>query len=547
MFDQEFQGIMSRALLHPDGQHTIESATNPCGSLTRVGIQTLEEGQTMGKYSAAAMAPRLGGFSSLEGAPRPVAVHPLTVEDQELVGRFLKIEPRKFFGLCTEDASEFIMEMHKRLYKMLMVESYGLDYTQFHQTFLEKYVLRTLRDEFLHLRQRGITVSKYEARFKFLARYAAQLIPTEEERISLLVALGPSFQAVVNHAVSVESAKSQSLGEPEAEASDAVISATISVRHRPASVLFDPGSTFSYVSAYHSIGSYLTSDRLNMPIHVSTLVGDSVIVARVFQSCFVTYMGYDTWVDLMMLDMVYFEIILDMTWLSAYHAILAVTPRQSLWDPRLEWRGTPSPSLKKINSFLHAKKLVSKGCLVYLAHVHDTSVDSTPLESMPIVCEFTEVIPSDLPGTCPISMPPYRMEPAKLRELKEQLQNLLSKGFVRSSVSPCGAHILFVKKKDNTLSMCIDYHQLKKVTICNKYPIPRIDDLFYQLQGNVVSLEGILVDPKKIELVKDWVRPTTVTEISSFMGLASYYHRFVKDFAFIASSLTRLSQKKVPF
>ena len=87
------------------------------------------------------------------------------------------------------------------------------------------------------------------------------------------------------------------------------------------------------------------------------------------------------------------------------------------------------------------------------------------------------------PGTRPISIPPYRMAPAELKELKEQLQDLISKGFIRPSVYPWGAPVLFVKKKDGSMRICIDYRQLNKVTIRNKYPIPRIDDLFDQLQG----------------------------------------------------------------
>ena len=87
------------------------------------------------------------------------------------------------------------------------------------------------------------------------------------------------------------------------------------------------------------------------------------------------------------------------------------------------------------------------------------------------------------PGTRPISIPPYRMAPAELRELKAQLQELLGKGFIRPSASPWGAPVLFVKKKDGSFRMCIDYRQLNKVTIKNKYPIPHIDDLFDQLQG----------------------------------------------------------------
>ena len=87
------------------------------------------------------------------------------------------------------------------------------------------------------------------------------------------------------------------------------------------------------------------------------------------------------------------------------------------------------------------------------------------------------------PGTAPISIAPYRMTPTKLKELKIQLQELLDKGFIRPSISPWGTPVLFVKKKNGTLRLCIDYRQLNKVTIKNKYPLPRIDDLFDQLKG----------------------------------------------------------------
>ena len=90
------------------------------------------------------------------------------------------------------------------------------------------------------------------------------------------------------------------------------------------------------------------------------------------------------------------------------------------------------------------------------------------------------------PGTRPISIPPYRMAPAELRELKAQLQELLGKGFIRPSASPWGAPVLIVKKKDGRFWMCIDYQQLNKVTLKNKYPLRRIDDLFDQLQGDCV-------------------------------------------------------------
>ena len=87
------------------------------------------------------------------------------------------------------------------------------------------------------------------------------------------------------------------------------------------------------------------------------------------------------------------------------------------------------------------------------------------------------------PGTSPISLTPHRMAPVELQELRVQLQDLLDKGFIRPSTSPWGTPILFAKKKDKTLRLCIDYRQLNKVTIKNRYSLPRIDDLFDQLRG----------------------------------------------------------------
>ena len=91
-----------------------------------------------------------------------------------------------------------------------------------------------------------------------------------------------------------------------------------------------------------------------------------------------------------------------------------------------------------------------------------------------------------IPGTEPISIPSYRMEPVELKELKAQLEELLSKGFIRPSTSPWGAPVLFVKKKDGHLRLCIDYRQLNQVTIRNQYLLPRIDELFDQLHGSRV-------------------------------------------------------------
>ena len=127
----------------------------------------------------------------------------------------------------------------------------------------------------------------------------------------------------------------------------------------------------------------------------------------------------------------------------------------------------------------------------------DARVCSKDIQQIPIVKEFIDVFLGELPslpperevkfsielipGTNPISIAPYHMAPAKLKELKAQLQDLLDKGFIRPSTLPWGALVLFVKKKDGSLRLCIDYRQSNKVTIKNRYLLPRIDDLFDQL------------------------------------------------------------------
>ena len=123
---------------------------------------------------------------------------------------------------------------------------------------------------------------------------------------------------------------------------------------------------------------------------------------------------------------------------------------------------------------------------------------SSDLTSIPVVCEFPDVFPKDLPrlppdhevefsielepGTAPISRRPYRMAPRELAEMKKQLEELMDKGFIRPSASPWGCPAIFVKK-DGTLRMCVDYRPLNAVTVKNKYPLPHIDTLFDQLAG----------------------------------------------------------------
>lgn len=130
------------------------------------------------------------------------------------------------------------------------------------------------------------------------------------------------------------------------------------------------------------------------------------------------------------------------------------------------------------------------------------SLQATPLEMVPIVNEYPEVFPEELPGmppdreiefsielapgTAPIAKRPYRMAANELAEIKKQIEELQNKGYVRPSSSPWGTPVLLVKKKDGSERMVIDYRALNEVTIKNKYPLPRIDDLFDQLEGGRV-------------------------------------------------------------
>nr|GEY89965.1 putative reverse transcriptase domain-containing protein [Tanacetum cinerariifolium] len=287
-----------------------------------------------------------------------------------------------------------------------------------------------------------------------------------------------------------------------------------------------------------------------------------------------------------------------------------------------------SRSKLNIISCTKTQKYIQKGCQVYLAQVtskktEDKSKDKR-LEGVPIVQEFLEVFPEDLPrlpparqvefqinlvpGAAPIAHALYRLAPVEMQELSTQLQKLSNRGFIRPNSSPWGAPVLFVKKKDGSFWMCIDYHRLNKLTVKNRYPLPRIDDLFDQLQGSrvyskidltleitfgltnaqalfmdlmnqvcklyldrfviifideiliysksrkehkghlkLILSEGIYVNPAKIESIKDWVSPKTPTKIRQFLGLAGYYRWFIKGFLKIARPMTKMTQKSIKF
>ncbi|KAL0551526.1 hypothetical protein IC582_010615 [Cucumis melo] len=260
--------------------------------------------------------------------------------------------------------------------------------------------------------------------------------------------------------------KVYAMTQQEAEDAPDVITGTILICNVPADVLFDPGATHSFVSSIFLTKLNRMLEPLSEGLAIYTPVGDVLLVNEVLRNCEVLVEGISLLVDLLPLELQRKEVVFRKPGFA-----------------EVVFRGIRKAVSRSLILVLKAEKLLRKGCTVFLAHIV-VFLDVFPddLSGLPPDKEIEFTIEL-LPGTAPISQAPYRMASSELKELKMQLQELVDKGYIRPSVSPWGAPVLFVKKKDGTLRLCIDYRQLNKVTIRNKYPLPRIDDLFDQLRG----------------------------------------------------------------
>ncbi|GKA04260.1 reverse transcriptase domain-containing protein, partial [Tanacetum coccineum] len=223
-----------------------------------------------------------------------------------------------------------------------------------------------------------------------------------------------------------------------------------------ATILFDTYADRSFISNTFSALIDITPTTLENYYDVELADGKIIGVNTIIRGCTLNFMNHPFNIDLMPVPLGSFDVIIGMDWLTKYHGVI----------------------------------------------ICDEKIEGKRLEDVPIVRDFPEVFLEDLPGipparqvefqidlvpgTAPVAREPYRLAPSEMKELAEQLQELSDKGFIRPSSLPWGAPVLFVKKKDGSFCMCNDYRELNKLTVKNRYPLPRIDDLFDQLQGSSV-------------------------------------------------------------
>nr|GEY34810.1 putative reverse transcriptase domain-containing protein [Tanacetum cinerariifolium] len=204
-------------------------------------------------------------------------------------------------------------------------------------------------------------------------------------------------------------------------------------------------------------------------------------VNTILRGCTLDFLNHPFNIDLMPIPLGSFDVIIGMDWLREYHAVIVYDEkivRVPFGNKTLIFQGKRNDQATKDKS------------------------EGKRFEDVPIVIDFPEVFPEDLSGiipaqqvefqidlvlgVAPVARAPYQLTPYEMKELAEQLQELFDKGFIRPSSSPWGALVLFVKKKDGSFRMCMNYRELNKLTVKNRYPLSRIDDLFDQFQGSII-------------------------------------------------------------
>nr|BAH80065.1 putative retrotransposon protein [Oryza sativa Indica Group] len=279
----------------------------------------------------------------------------------------------------------------------------------------------------------------------------------------------PAPKARVNHVAAAE-----------AQNAPDVVLGTFPVNSIPATVFFDSGATHSFLSKSFASNHGMEVISLGRPLLVNT-PGNQVFSTQYCPSATIEIEEVLFPSSLILLESKDLDVILGMDWLSRHRGVIDCANRKVTLT---------SSNGETVSFFVSSPKY------------HGVVLNQVALQEIPIVQDYSDVFPEDLPGmppkrdiefridlvpgTNPIHKRPYRMAANELAEVKRQVDDLLQKGYIRPSTSPWGAPVIFVEKKDHTQRMCVDYRALNEVTIKNKYPLPRIDDLFDQLEGATV-------------------------------------------------------------
>ena len=274
------------------------------------------------------------------------------------------------------------------------------------------------------------------------------------------------------------------------------------------SILIDSGASCNFISQHllHSLKH--SPSPLPHPLSVKIPKGDPLTCTHILHNACVTIDTLTFHDSFYVLSMEGLEVVLGKPWLNKYNpdidwptnSMVIKTSNQEhflVGGPNKN-RHHDSITLNFISS-KQAKQAMKNGDEVYLCIIKEATESSVPPQAQPILQEFKDVFPDELPNLPPKrkvdhaidlepggkmpNLPMYRMSHKEHEELFKQLEEYTSKGFIRPSTSYCASPVLFVKKKDGTLRLCVDYRALNKITIKNRYPIPRIDDLLDSLHG----------------------------------------------------------------
>jgi hypothetical protein len=287
----------------------------------------------------------------------------------------------------------------------------------------------------------------------------------------------PQFQSHPNHPPRAIATKIGRVNYTTMEAipeGEQVLVGTFSLGGCAIVILFDSGATHDFISKAYTQKHQLPIAHTHTPYKIGTPGGD-IITRQVVLSIPLSFAGGVYKTSLIVLDGQGIDVILGMRWMKEHKALLDTAARTVQLDSLVH-------GITMLQLSMHP---VTASSLHHLA--------APSLEDIPITCEYPDDLPGmppdqDVeftielqPGTTPISRRSYKMTPKELAELKVQLNELMGKGFIHPSSLPWGCPALFVKKKGQSLRLCVDYRPLNAVTIKNKYPLPRIDILFDQL------------------------------------------------------------------